>query len=130
MQSSVQERWSMQPEERDAAYLWDMLDAAKTIIEFTKGINYVSYLKDRKLQLAVERCVEIIGEAAKNISQTFKDAHPEIPWRAIIAQRNVIAHEYGEIKQDRMWMLSINNIPSLIKGIEPLIPAPPNESEE
>jgi uncharacterized protein with HEPN domain len=120
----------MQTEERDAAYLWDMLDAAKTIVEFTKGINYVSYLKDRKLQLAVERSVEIIGEAAKNISQSFKDAHPEIPWRIIIAQRNVLAHEYGEIKQDRMWMLSIKNIPKLIEDIEPLIPAPPHESEK
>ncbi|MEK6590465.1 MAG: DUF86 domain-containing protein [Nitrospinota bacterium] len=120
----------MQPEERDAAYLWDMLDAAKTNVEFTKGINYVSYLKDRKLQLAVERSVEIIGEAAKNISQSFKDAHPEIPWRIIIAQRNVLAHEYGEIKQDRMWMLSIKNIPEFIEVIDPLIPAPPHEPEK
>lgn len=118
----------MRPEERDAAYLWDMLDAAGAIIEFTKDINYASYLKDRKLQLAVERSVEIIGEAAKNISRTFKDAHPEIPWRAIIAQRNVLAHEYGEIKQDRMWMLSIKNIPELVEIMKPLIPAPPDES--
>lgn len=47
----------MQPEERDAAYLWDMLDSAQTILKFTAGIDYNSYLEDRKLQLAIERNV-------------------------------------------------------------------------
>jgi len=50
----------MQPEERDAAYIWDMLDAGKTVVEFTQGLSLSDYLKDRKLQLAVEREVEII----------------------------------------------------------------------
>jgi uncharacterized protein with HEPN domain len=54
----------MQSENRDAAYLWDMQDYAHTILKFTSGMNYDSYLKDRKLQLAVERCIEIIGESA------------------------------------------------------------------
>ncbi len=63
----------MQSENRDAAYLWDMLDYAHTILKFTSGLSYTSYLKDRKLQLAAERCIEIIGESAKNISEAFKD---------------------------------------------------------
>lgn len=82
------------------------------------------------LQLAVERCVEIIGEAARNISAPFKGAHPEIPWRLIIAQRNVLAHEYGEVKQDRMWSLAQNHIPILVAQLEPLLPSPPPQTEE
>jgi uncharacterized protein with HEPN domain len=119
----------MRPEERDAAYLWDILDSSKTIIEFTSGVSYNSYVKDRKLQLAVERCIEIIGEAAKNVSNTFKQTHSEIPWRAIIAQRNFLIHEYGEIQHSRIWELVITHIPDLIKMTEPLIPQIPPETD-
>jgi len=44
--------------------------------------------------MAVERAVEIIGEAARNITEYFKQVHPEIPWAGIIGQRNVLAHKY------------------------------------
>ncbi len=65
--------------ERDAAYLWDIVDAARTVRSFTSGIKYHQYKKDRKLQLAVERAIEIIGEAAGHISKEFRSAHPNIP---------------------------------------------------
>lgn len=117
----------MPSEKNDSAFLWDMLDAAQTIIEFASGVRYDQYLKDRKLQMAVERGVEIIGEAARNISGPFKEAHPEIPWRLIVAQRNILAHEYGEIKQDRMWSLITKHLPELVLILEPLVPTPPVE---
>ena len=55
------------------------------------------------LRGAVERHLEIIGEAANRVSPDFQANHPEIPWRRIIAQRHVIAHEYGEIKHELIW---------------------------
>lgn len=112
----------MQPEHRDPAYLWDMLDAARAIVEFAGGVELDAYLKDRKLQAAVERQVEIIGEAARRVSQAFKDEHPEVPWRTIVAQRNVLAHEYGDIRQDRMWALVTERIPALILQVRALLP--------
>ena len=57
----------MRLDERDAAYLWDMLDAARTIREFTLGIRLEDYLQDEMRQMAVEQGVEIIGEAARRI---------------------------------------------------------------
>jgi len=119
----------MRAEERDAAYLWDMLDAARSVIRFTASKSMDEYQKDRVLQLAVERCVEIIGEAARQVSPSLKKAHPEIPWRLIIAQRNVLAHEYGEVKQDRMFSLARNHIPALASQLELLLPAPPPTDE-
>jgi uncharacterized protein with HEPN domain len=116
----------MQADERDAAYLWDMLQAAKTIRRFTAGVGLDQYVHDEMLQLAVERKVEVIGEAAKLVSERFKQAHPEIPWRSIVAQRNVLAHKYGEIRQDRMWNLTVQHIPELISKLEPLIPPAPH----
>jgi len=68
----------MLPEMRDAAYIWDILDASKTIVQFTHGLNLHEYLKDRKLQLVVEREIEIIGEAARRLSDSFKTMHPEV----------------------------------------------------
>lgn len=117
----------MQPSDKDAAYLWDMLDAAKTIRSFTKNIKFYQYEGDRKLQLAVERAIEIIGEAARHISKDFQNEHSEIPWRGIIGQRHMLAHEYGEIKQERMWIVASERIPELITLLEPLIPVEPKE---
>ncbi|HAR49897.1 MAG TPA: hypothetical protein DCR81_07355 [Smithella sp.] len=74
----------MQPEERDAAYLWDMLDAAIAVREFVSARTYYDYQNDRMLRGAVERHIEIIGEAANHVSVDFKKVHPEIPWRSII----------------------------------------------
>lgn len=115
----------MPPEDRDAAYVWDMLDAARTIQSFTIGVSLDDYLHDRKLQLAVERAIEIIGEAARLISPGLKAEHLDIPWSQIVAQRNVLAHEYGEIKQDRIWRVATGRIPELIGQLEPLLPPTP-----
>jgi uncharacterized protein with HEPN domain len=111
----------MLPDDRNAAYLWDMLDASKTIFSFINGISFLAYDKDRKLQLAVERGLEIIGEAARRVTEDFKAAHPDIPWKAMVSQRNVLAHEYGEIKQERIWLVAFEKIPALISSLEPLI---------
>ena len=118
----------MLPNERDAGYLWDMLDSSRSACEFTAGVNFHSYQSDRKLQLAVERAIEIIGEAARKVSEEFRNGHPEIPWRSMIAQRNVLVHEYGEIKQERMWVLVIENLPALIRDLENLVPPSPPET--
>jgi uncharacterized protein with HEPN domain len=99
-------------------YLLNMLDASQNIVQFTTGISVSEYLKDRKLQLAVERSLEIIGEAAKKVSFDFQQDHPDIPWNKIIAQRNVIAHEYGEIKQERIWTVVTLHIPGLMEKLD------------
>jgi uncharacterized protein with HEPN domain len=115
----------MQPDERDAAYLWDMLEAAKTILDFTQDSSFYHYQQDKKLKLAVERSIEIIGEAASKGSKAFRESHPEISWKGIIGQRNVLIHEYGEIKRERIWAVATQRVPDLIKQLEPLIPVPP-----
>jgi len=109
----------------DAAYLWDMLDAARAVAEFVTGKSIADYEQSRLLRGAVERHVEVIGEAARRVSDGIRDAHPEIPWRPIIAQRHVLAHDYGEIKHERLWRVATIHIPELITLLEPLLPAPP-----
>jgi uncharacterized protein with HEPN domain len=116
----------MQPEKADVAYLWDMWDAAQAIQEFVSGKTFHHYQHDRMLRGAIERHLEIIGEAANRVSLDCRVNHPEIPWRRIISQRHVIAHEYGEIKHELIWKVATVNIPELIAQLESLIPISPN----
>jgi len=114
-------------EERDAAYLWDILRACDAIQRFVLDKSIDQYLKDDLLQAAVERKLEIIGEASRKISDVFKKENPDIPWKAIIAQRNVMVHDYGQIKQDRVWVVVQKNIPELLAKLQPLLPPLPPE---
>ena len=115
-------------EVRDAAYLWDMLSAARKVVASLQGLTLVDYAADEDLRLTVERRIEIIGEAARRVSQEFRDKHPEIPWKSMMAQRNVLAHEYDEIDNERIWQVAVERLPQLIKQLQPLLPHPPPET--
>lgn len=117
-------------EKRDPAYLWDMLDAAKTITVFVSNRTFHDYQKDRMLRNAIERNMEIIGEAANRVSDGFQKSHSEIPWKSIIGQRNILIHEYGEIKDERIWAVVTKHIPELIQFLDLLIPTNPILNDE
>jgi len=112
----------MRPEDRDAGYLLDMLHHARGLARAARGRTLAQYAPDEDLRLLVERRLEIIGEAARHVSESFRSAHPEIPWRKIIAQRNLLAHEYGEIEDDILWQVVTVSVPELIEALEPLVP--------
>jgi uncharacterized protein with HEPN domain len=107
---------------RDDALLLDKLTAAKAVSTFVNGRTYEQYLAELMFRSAVERQIEVIGEAARGISDEFKTGHPEIPWRPIMAQRHRLAHEYGEINNELIWRVATVHIPQLIPQIEPLLP--------
>ncbi|MDP2853782.1 MAG: DUF86 domain-containing protein [Smithellaceae bacterium] len=109
-------------ESHDPAYLWDMLDAARAISAFVAGRTFHEFQTDRMLRNAVERNMEIIGEAANRISENFQKSHPEIPWRNIIGQRNILIHEYGEVKNERIWVVATERIPELVALLQTLLP--------
>ncbi len=75
------------------AYLWDMLDAAPSVIQFAGERTFEDYLDHPVIQAAGERKIEIIGEAARRVSDEFKKSHTDIPWRRIVGQRHILAHE-------------------------------------
>ena len=110
----------MRPEDRDMARLWDMLDAARAIMQFTQGRSLEDLLADRMLRSAVERNLEIIGEAARHVSLGARENNPDIPWASIIGLRNIVAHEYGEIRYEKLWAICMNRLPALIRGLEDL----------
>ena len=115
----------MLPDKKDAALLWDMLNAATEIAQFVEGLTYAEFQSNKMLRYAVERQILVIGEAAKRVSTVFKDSCPQIPWTAIVGQRNILAHEYGEVLVERIWRVSTVFVPELIELLTPLIPKPP-----
>ena len=118
----------MRPEERDAAYLWDMLQAAKEVDSMLDGHDLAAFLGNLMLLRAIERSVEIIGEAARRVSPPYMAAHPEIPWRNIIGQRNILAQEYGQIDHALLYKTATEDIPALMIQLEKLLP--PLEDDE
>ena len=107
---------------RDDAYMLDILMAGRKILKFTEGVSERRFQDDELLQNAVMRQLEVIGEAARRVSQEAKDAHPEIPWRDMVGMRNRLIHEYFRIDVAKVWEAVCDDIPALIAGIEPLVP--------
>ncbi len=87
---------------KDAARLWDMLDAARAAVSFTEGQKFEQFLIDRRTRNAVERNLEIIGEAPRHVSERARKRFPDIPWSSVIGLRNIIAHEYGEVLHEKI----------------------------
>jgi uncharacterized protein with HEPN domain len=112
----------MQVSVRDAAALWDMVQAIKKIQGFTIGLSEMDYLGNELLQSAVERKLEILGEAARRISAEFQAQHQTIDWRNAIGLRNIIAHRYDQVQQETIWKIVQTALPDLLVLLEPLLP--------
>lgn len=112
----------MQP--KDMAYIWDMLNAARDIVEFTKGMSFDDFSKYKVTRFAVERQLLVIGEASHHLSAEFTDAYPKVPWKRMVGLRNILAHEYGEILTERIWQVATVNIPHLLSALREFDPAP------
>ena len=111
----------MKREKRDDAYLWDMLAAAREAREIIGELSYEELLSRKLVRLALERVLEITGEAARKVSQFRRDSHAAIPWQGIIGLRNAIAHEYGEIDYERIYTIATKGVPRLISILEQIL---------
>ena len=112
----------MPPEKQDLALLLDMLDSAQALMQMVAGMSYEAYCGDRKTRRAVEREIEIIGEAARGVSDACRATMPEIPWKKIVAQRHILAHEYGEVQEELVWRVAVQHIPDLVRQLTLVIP--------
>lgn len=107
--------------DKDLGYVWDMCDAACQVVEFSVGKSFDDYAKDKMLRLAVERLLEIMGQAAKEVSQEFQLQYPDIPWIKIVGLRNVLAHEYGEVKNEKIYFVATRDILPLIDQLKSIL---------
>lgn len=76
---------------------------------------------DEVLKAATQRWIEIIGEAAANVSDGLREAHPEIPWRNIIGMRNVLIHAYPNVDVEKLWDVIDRWLPDLVPKLRLLV---------
>jgi uncharacterized protein with HEPN domain len=100
-----------------------MLDAANQARKFTDGRSRSDLDVDKMLALSIVRLVEIIGEAAKNVSDDFRMDSSQVPWKQIAGTRDRLAHGYFDVDLDIIWSIVTNDLPVLIVELEKIIPA-------
>jgi uncharacterized protein with HEPN domain len=107
-------------------FLFDIIENMKMAEELTSGIEYRSFVSDKTRHYAVLRCIEIIGEAAKHISDEIRSANPMIPWKEMAAMRDKVIHFYMGIDFDIVWQVVTVRYPVLRLEIEAVF----NKTEE
>lgn len=98
---------------RDESRLQDILEAADHVARHTYGMGREDFLTDTKTQDAVIRRIEIMGEAASRISDEYREAHPEVPWRRLIQLRNFYVHVYETVDVEHLWRTVRRTIPAI-----------------
>lgn len=108
----------MRPE---TLYLTDILEAAGAIQRYCDGVSFTEFLQDDMRQSAVLQKLIVIGEAASRLPIPFKENHPDIPWKDIVAFRNIAVHEYFAIMWEIVWTTATQEVPDLNQQIVELI---------
>lgn len=116
-------------DERNLSYLLDMLTSCRDIAEFTAVVTFEEFSQDKMRRYATERQLETLGEAANHVSEAVQEQHPEIEWTKIVGLRNKLAHDYGEILAQRVWLIAINSVPQLLKQLLSISEVADAESE-
>jgi uncharacterized protein with HEPN domain len=105
----------------DIIRLRHMLESAKEACEFMGDTSFEDFSNDRMLVLSIVRALEIIGEAAANVTQTTRDKYPEIEWEVIIGMRNRLIHAYFDINYKIVWQTIHENLPNFTTILESIV---------
>lgn len=112
---------------RDETLLLDMLIAARKISRFADGLNRETLETNEMAASAIMREFQVLGEAARVLSDEGKKNYSQIPWNVISGMRNRLIHEYFNIDFDILWETIRNGIPSLTTQLEAVVPADDEE---
>ncbi len=107
----------MRRDQRDPAFLADMLHFALEVVEFTGGVSLETYQGSLQVRRATERSIELIGEAARRVSEATKEEIADVPWRNIIGLRILLVHEYGDINDPQLWEAATVDVPLLVEQL-------------
>jgi uncharacterized protein with HEPN domain len=101
---------------KDRLYLESIFECLERIAEYTAAAEE-AFQASRLIQDGVIRNLEMIGEAAKNLSSQLRDTNPAIPWRQIAGMRHVLIHDYLKVKLSRVWPTVADDLPPLREAI-------------
>ena len=99
----------------DSVYLRHIIDALLQIERYTDGVTYEEFFSNSLLQDGVIRQLEVMGEAARNLSEDLRNEYPTIPWRQMISLRNRMIHAYFNVNLQIIWEIIQGDIPNLLQ---------------
>lgn len=109
------------PPPDDHSALVDVRHYCRLILTELDALNEPWTDTDWVLQSAVERWLTIIGEAVKRLTVSYRELHPEVPWRGWAGLRDVLAHAYDEINPEELWRISTSDVRQLLDAVESLL---------
>ena len=113
----------------DTVYLQHMREYAAEALEIAAGKGREDFETDRVLRYALLHLVQIVGEAARQVSPARQRAHPEIPWPDIIGTRNRLVHGYGVVDEGIIWETVERDLRPLIVALDRILGGSPSASE-
>ena len=104
---------SFDPERNYLVYVVDMQEAIDLIQQYTHEMTEVVFSQNRAIQDAVVQRIQIIGEAASHIPNIIREQFSDIPWKKIVAMRNLLIHDYAHVDEHEVWRVAKEDIPLL-----------------
>lgn len=108
--------------QRDDAHLLDILQSARLARQYVEGLDRESFMREPQVQDAVIRRLEIIGEAARRVSDETRMNLPGLPWREMIGMRNRLIHQYDFVSLAIVWEVTQDDLPPLIVALTAVLP--------
>ncbi len=108
---------------RDRSRLEHIASHAQEAVDFARACSRADLDSNRLLNLALVRLLEVVGEAASQVSTEGRLRYPELPWRHMIGLRNRLIHGYDEVNFDILWDLIQNDLPPLLVQLEQILNA-------
>jgi uncharacterized protein with HEPN domain len=99
-------------------YVQDIIDSLGKIQSYVQNVTGEQFMKDEKLQDAVIRRFEIVGEAIKNVPRVIKQANKEIPWAKISGFRDFMVHSYFIASLRRVWEVATKDAPAIKESFQ------------
>ena len=105
----------------DKVYLQHILDEIEFIQKIVTNLTYESFIESEVYTRAFSRSIEIIGEAVKNLSQSFRDENSDIDWKKISGMRDKVIHQYFSVDYDLIWDAVKNKLPAIKQRIKEIL---------
>lgn len=120
----------MQPDAKDRIRLQHMLDAGSEAIRHAHGRVRTDLETDRQLEHSLVRCLEVVGEAANNVSVGLRESHPEIEWKQLVSMRNRLVHAYFSTNLRVVWRTTTEELPPLVAALATILSGGDSDAPE
>ncbi|MDZ4657652.1 MAG: DUF86 domain-containing protein [Bythopirellula sp.] len=105
----------------DLVFVGHRLDAAQSIAAKLEHVDREAFDQDENLRLAIVHLIQTVGEAARRVSDEFRETSPVIPWRTIVGMRHKVVHDYLYVNYDIVWDVATVDLPALIPQLQAIL---------